>query len=65
MEGTQVENLLLEMIRMLGLRQPEQISAGFSLSVSEMSALLELAAVRLSSEPGRTMMRQEIAASGG
>ena len=46
MERTQVENLLLEMIRMLGLHQPEQIPAGFSLSVSEMFALLELSAVR-------------------
>jgi hypothetical protein len=46
MERTQVENLLLELIRMPGLHQPEQISAGFSLSVSEMFALLELAAVR-------------------
>jgi hypothetical protein len=66
MERTQVENLLLEMICMLGLHQPEQIPARFFLSVSEMFALLELsAAVRFSSEPGRTMMRQEIPASGG
>lgn len=46
MESTQVENLLLELIRMLGLHQPEQIPARFSLRVSEMFALLELAFVR-------------------
>lgn len=46
MESTQVENLLLELIRMLGLHQPEQIPARFSLWVSEMFVLLELAFVR-------------------
>lgn len=44
MERTQVENLLLELIRILGLHQPEQFPAGLSLSVSEMFALLELTA---------------------
>ena len=46
MESTQVENLLLELIRMLELHQPEQIPARFSLWVSEMFALLELAFLR-------------------
>ncbi len=44
MDTRQLENLFLDLIREIGLHQPEQVLTGFSISPSEMFALAELAA---------------------
>lgn len=44
MDTRQLQNLFSEFLQALGLHRPDQVPAGFSISLSEMFALMELAA---------------------
>lgn len=44
MEPTQLQDLFSEFLRALGLQRPSQVPAGFSITLSEMFALLALVA---------------------